>query len=377
VGAAIDPALANITISGGILGFQTGTSSMGDPTKTIAIGTASVLEFFGITNTMSKVCTINGGTIWGESGIGSQNTFAGSIAMSNAGGTFDAGSGLTGGAPNSAAVLNLTGNITGSGTLNKSGPGMVTLSGSSSYTGNTIVNAGTLVLNRSFTTGTALTINDSAAMKLSPSASSTNPLALRATSLSIPGSGSLDLANNAMIVDYTGASPLTSIRGLLQQGYFNASWIGPGLTSASAAAIAADSANPHKTALGYAEASGISVGAIPGASFDQTSVIVRYTFAGDANLDLGIDTTDFTVLAANFNQSGKHWFQGDFNYDGTVNALDFNLLASNYGATLASTPLGALVPEPSSLALLISILPRRSRRSTARRESPGCDCHAA
>ncbi len=38
VGATIDPALANININQGVLAFQTSTSSMGDPTKTVTIG---------------------------------------------------------------------------------------------------------------------------------------------------------------------------------------------------------------------------------------------------------------------------------------------------------------------------------------------------
>ena len=51
---------------------------------------------------------------------------------------------------------------------------------------------------------------------------------------------------------------------------------------------------------------------------------LRYTFAGDANLDGIVNGTDFTLLAGNFNLSNRYWSQGDFNYDGKVNGLDFN-----------------------------------------------------
>jgi len=63
--------------------------------------------------------------------------------------------------------------------------------------------------------------------------------------------------------------------------------------------------------------------------------------------------------------------KGDFNYDGTVNSLDFNLLATNFNQSIAPPPpapaLGALVPEPASLAMLAvtAILGARRRRSAS------------
>jgi hypothetical protein len=52
----------------------------------------------------------------------------------------------------------------------------------------------------------------------------------------------------------------------------------------------------------------------------------------DANDDAQVNTLDFNMLAANFNQqSGSSWSGGDFNADGKVNALDFNTLATNFG----------------------------------------------
>ena len=103
---------------------------------------------------MNKVCALSGGTIWGESGTGTQNNFAGPVTLSSAGGTLDAGDALTGGTPNNNAVLTISGNIGGSGSLTKAGGGLVTLTGSNTYTGNTTVNAGTaFALDSSFTTG--------------------------------------------------------------------------------------------------------------------------------------------------------------------------------------------------------------------------------
>jgi len=90
------------------------------------------------------------------------------------------------------------------------------------------------------------------------------------------------------------------------------------------------------------------------------------------SLDGSVNTTDFTILAANFNKTGQNWLGGDFNGDGRVNALDFNLLASDFGQTdLSSPPLGTLVPEPS-VAIVVGLMgvgamPRRRRNEGLRR----------
>ena len=93
-----------------------------------------------------------------------------------------------------------------------------------------------------------------------------------------------------------------------------------------------------------------------GQSIDNTSVLVRYTAYGDANLDGVVDTTDFNILASNFSGSGKRWSQADFNYDGATDTVDFNLLASNFSAVVpaaSAASIGALVPEPSSILAIV------------------------
>lgn len=86
--------------------------------------------------------------------------------------------------------------------------------------------------------------------------------------------------------------------------------------------------------------------------------------AGDANEDGTVNSDDFTILAKNFNASGRAFETGDFNGDGIVNAMDFNALATNFGQTnFTAAPLGAaLVPEPVSLAALAGILLLAARR---------------
>jgi hypothetical protein len=168
--------------------------------------------------------------------------------------------------------------------------------------------------------------------------------------------GKLDLTNNKLIVDYSGATPIATIANQIKSG-FSASWSGNGVTSATAHAVAIDGANPHKTALGYGEASILGISSFGGQSVDSTSVLVRYTWNGDANLDGLVNALDFNALATNFGgASGRLWTEGDFNYDGITNTLDFTALASNFNQPLLeSAPLGTLIPEPVCGGLLLGV----------------------
>lgn len=58
-----------------------------------------------------------------------------------------------------------------------------------------------------------------------------------------------------------------------------------------------------------------------------------FVLGGDANRDRGVNISDFSILAANFNQSGI-FSTGDFNYDGTTGINDFSILAANFNKTL-------------------------------------------
>jgi fibronectin-binding autotransporter adhesin len=209
------------------------------------------------------------------------------------------------------------------------------------------------------------------------------------TGLSIVPGAALDLGANDLVIDYgsQSSSPLPSVQAWLTTGFAGGAWTGPGITSAAAAAVAATTGGP-KTALGSAESSdlfGGGSGTFSGQSVDGNAVLVRYTAYGDANLDGNVNTTDFNLVAANFGAtSGARWFHGDFNYDGAVSTTDFNLLASNFGASVATPEgtepqegagaLGALVPEPTSLALvgcsMVALFHRRRRRD--RRAAGSC-----
>jgi hypothetical protein len=187
---------------------------------------------------------------------------------------------------------------------------------------------------------------------------------LKVGAMSIASTGQLDMTDGRAIVDYSGASPITALRAQLQSGFAGGSWNGNGINSSTAAAA---SSSPHKTAIGYAEASALGIGSFGGEAVDGSAVVMRYTASGDANLDHTVDLTDFTFLAANFNGTNKTWLQGDFNYDGTVDLTDFTFLAANFNYTVPASDasLGAAVPEPTAIGAMcaMALLSARRRRT--------------
>ena len=74
---------------------------------------------------------------------------------------------------------------------------------------------------------------------------------------------------------------------------------------------------------------------------------------GDVNVDGVVDDSDFGILAFNFaiGVGGKTYTQGDLNADSFVDNSDFGTFAFNFSNTV-TTSANAVVPEPSSLALL-------------------------
>jgi hypothetical protein len=186
--------------------------------------------------------------------------------------------------------------------------------------------------------------------------------------LDVSATGKLDLTNNALVVPYSGASPLPDIRADIVSGYAGGAWSGNGIISSQA--------NANQFGIGYGEASGLSpIPAIFG-TVTGDAVLVRFARYGDANLDGTVNLQDFNRLAANFGAAANAlWTQGDFTYDGAVNLQDFNRLAANFGLTASGpgvTPqdwaaLAAAIPEPTTGAGLVglTLLAARRRRCSA------------
>jgi hypothetical protein len=261
----------------------------------------------------------------------------------------------------------ISGAISGNGGLTVAGAGVFTLSGTNSYLGGTTV-SGTLAV----AGAVALPENGSLAIQSGGKvqlAAGLGPINIK--SLSILGSGSLDIGNNELLIDYgSGPDPIASIAAWIKNGYYGLS--GPAIISSDISAD--DLASGLSYGIGYADGADGVVAGLPSGEIE-----IMFTLLGDANLDGTVNTEDFTQFSANLGQSGKMWDDGDFNYDGTVNTEDFTLFSHNLGESdsLAAGGLDAAngvsvanVPEPVNPLLLMAFacpaLGSRRRRSSKR-----------
>jgi autotransporter-associated beta strand protein len=264
----------------------------------------------------------------------------------------------------------------GAGSVAKTGPGTLTLSGANTHTGGTFVYEGTLVAgNADALAGGALSVSTGAAARFQAGL----PKAATVSTVSLDGTGSLDITDNAMVIK--GMTTLR-VRALVNAGYTAGAWTGPGITSSTAAA-------GTSTGIGYADNSVLGLTSFKGVDVGPTDVLVKYTYYGDADLDGDVDGNDVGRWATNFTGSGgstaKTWLEGDWDYDGDVDGNDVGRWAVNFtgsgGGTLsipnaqpeAVAMLQAMgftvVPEPASLGLLgavaVGTLARRRRDRTA------------
>ena len=156
------------------------------------------------------------------------------------------------------------------------------------------------------------------------------------TSLSIGTGATLDINDNALIVNYTGASPEAAIRAKIIEGrggagIGNGTWDGTGITSGAAAA--ANALNPESRSIGYANNGSLPLGAYStfrGQPLDATSVVMTFTVTGDANLDGKVGDDDVTIAGATYapGVAQPHWALGDFDYNGFVDDDDVTLLGA-------------------------------------------------
>ncbi|MFT3784865.1 MAG: hypothetical protein QM770_01700 [Tepidisphaeraceae bacterium] len=302
--------------------------------------------------------TLDGGT-----GSAAINVLSGSHKINlpttlntNTAATVAAGSTLT-----IADPLNLNGKtLTTSGTVN------IISTVNSSTPASLVVNGGTLSSAMDLGANTSLSVNAGSAV-LSGSqriagvsvasgaslqmSNVTATLVLKATSLNVLGT--LNLADNGLIVNYTGASPLASVEAMIASGKIAATTTG-------------------STALALVDANTIgSPATFMGEPVDSTSLLARLALKGDFNLDNTVNFTDLLTLAANYSLTGKTWVNGDATHDGTVNFSDLLALASNYGQTQTGTLAGdwalaqSLVPEPATVSAIVAsgVLGLRRRRA--------------
>jgi fibronectin-binding autotransporter adhesin len=231
--------------------------------------------------------------------------------------------------------------------------------------------------------------------------------------LAIETAGVFDVTGNSLILDYAldpvagnqaaqAAAQLGLVRGFLSAGFAEGAWNGAGGLSSSRATDFANNntGSQYLTGLGYIDGalqtgSG-TTGTFLGRPIDSSSVLVRYTYYGDTNLDGAVNTTDYTRIDAGFSMAlAATWANGDFNYDGRIDFSDYalmdtasaftrgvavtttaeytahaNAFGGDYTTQVAALAAGmpAMVPEPASMGLLLlggALLGSRRRKARA------------
>jgi hypothetical protein len=209
-------------------------------------------------------------------------------------------------------------------------------------------------------------------------------------SLTLSTGSLLDITNNTLALNFgaPGNDPIATIQAELSAGYAGGAWTGVAnaIVSSTAAAGISGGTLPILS-VGYADGNvdnGSGTSTATAAAANQ--VLVKFTLAGDANLDGNVDFNDLFAVGKHLDTTGNDWAQGNFNYssNGNVDFNDLFIIGQNLNKTLGAlgsstsdggtiVPLGAqvqntsVVPEPGTLGLaaacVTGLLARRRRRA--------------
>ena len=218
-------------------------------------------------------------------------------------------------------MLDITGNISGTGGLTMAGLGTLQPYGSNSYAGGTKVNSGTLLVssagglpaNKPVTVAGgklevantvagsnlhigALTITGGkAVLDNGVTAGTQSPLSsVNVTSLAISGTGRLDIGNNHLFINYGRTRSDRLHRGPDQQ------WLRRRRLDRNGNHVHDRPVQFQDYGIGYADS------ADPGnpAGLASGHIEIMYTLLGDANLDGKVNSVDFAILATQFQPGG-------------------------------------------------------------------------
>lgn len=169
-----------------------------------------------------------------------------------------------------------------------------------------------------------VSVSGGATLRLASGASSL----LRTGALSLAGGATLDLTDGKLIVDAPAASKnavLTQMSAWIAAARAGGAWTGAGLTSSTAAANA-----QRTTGVGIMlndSGSGAAIlGQFGGQTVTADSILVRYSYVGDADLDGAVDADDFFLIDAGYLAAATTYRRGNFNYDARIDIDDFFLI---------------------------------------------------
>jgi autotransporter-associated beta strand protein len=317
-------------------------------TLTIAGGNSGTNTIRGViqnTSTSASLALVKDGTgTWILTGA---NTYSGGTIVS-AGTLRGNDTSLRGAITNNAAIVfdqkttgTYAGVMSGSGSLTKTGTGTLALSNTNYLTGSTTVQQGTLQL------ANEAALASSKIVPLAGGTVSLTPYLQTTVGGLAPNAGGLVDLGNGLVTVASGLTAADLVTAIVA-GRAGGSWTGTsGITSSVAAS---DVAVSIPRAVGWLDNG-------------NGSVTAAFAAPGDTNIDWQVDVLD----ASNFLSFGKFdtglpatWLEGDFNYDGVVDVLDaanffdtglYN--AGNYNTPAGTTAGIAAVPEPSLGATVV------------------------
>jgi hypothetical protein len=275
----------------------------------------------------------NGGNTLVVTGSGNADT----VTLNNGNVAF-----ASGGRVNFTGVASMNANLVGGDdTLNFNGPGTALVLNFGAGNDTFDVQTGSFAANSDIGSGTNLKVDVASGASVSFGSSqhlreldlhnnATATLAaggskvLVTSDLSIDSGGKLDLNDNDLLLDYTGASPLAAIQSVIDTARNGGAWDGPGLTSASARNNAA-----HNTTLGVMESADYAAahgGTFAGETPDASAVLVKYTYYGDTDFNGKVNFDDYVRTDSGFNNHRTGWTNGDFDGNGQVNFDDYVLI---------------------------------------------------
>ena len=221
--------------------------------------------------------------------------------------------------------------------------------GGSIVFGNSTV-AGTLNLQGDATASTAQQVGDA-------------PALLQLDSLSIAGTGRLDITNDDLIIHNGG---LADIDNQIRQGLLNGS---SGIVASNGMAIGAIQNNINGDPL---YGSGTAYGTIDGYSPSPTDIIVKPTVFGDADLNGQIDASDYALIDNGYNSHGSAggWINGDFNYDDVINGDDYTLIDNTFNTQADATFAARAIADATSQTLADISVAKRMAQSPAATQLP-------
>jgi len=170
---------------------------------------------------------------------------------------------------------------------------------------------------------------------------------LKTSALTIDA-GTLDVADNALVIDYT--APIGALMGTVR--------------SYLAAGKLFSSGQTTTKRLGYIDNATAGLSSFSGQPVDPTSILLKLTTAGDADFDGDTDGVDIGTWAVNFTgelggTGTMTWAQGDWDYDGDVDGVDAGLWATAFTGELGGGGAGLNTTPPSAIGA-----PRSSRGAT-------------